>query len=69
VQTYLKGIDYPASKEDLISTARSNEAPKEVMDILNKAAERPVRRSSGRDESLRGDQVTGRFPDRSHDRK
>ncbi len=36
VQTYLKGIDYPADKEKLISTARDNQAPPEVMDILKK---------------------------------
>jgi hypothetical protein len=36
VQTYLKGIDYPARKEDLIQKARANGAPGEVMDLLQK---------------------------------
>jgi hypothetical protein len=34
VQTYLKGIDYPARKNDLLRTARDNGAPEEVMDLL-----------------------------------
>jgi hypothetical protein len=34
VQTYLKGIDYPAQKEDLVRKARDNGAPQDVMDIL-----------------------------------
>ena len=34
VQTYLKGIDYPASKDNLLKVAKSNGAPKEVMDVL-----------------------------------
>ena len=34
VQTYLKGIDYPASKDDLLKTAKSNGAPQEVVDVL-----------------------------------
>lgn len=34
VQTHLKGVHYPAKKEDLVKTARENGAPKEIMDIL-----------------------------------
>lgn len=34
VQKYLKGMDYPASKEDLISHARKNKAPEEVISML-----------------------------------
>ena len=33
-QRYLKGVDYPASKEELISTARDNGAPQEMIDDL-----------------------------------
>lgn len=36
VQSHLKGVDYPARKEDLIRKARENGAPDEVMDILQK---------------------------------
>ncbi|HQG31274.1 MAG TPA: DUF2795 domain-containing protein [Deltaproteobacteria bacterium] len=35
VEKYLKGIDYPASKKDLIDKARSNGAPEEICDILD----------------------------------
>ncbi len=34
LQKYLKGTDYPAKKEDLVSTAQGNGAPSEVMDQL-----------------------------------
>ncbi len=34
VQSYLKGISYPAKKDDLVKTAKSNGAPKEVMKVL-----------------------------------
>ncbi len=35
IQNYFKHADYPAQKEDLISLAQSNNAPKEVIDQLN----------------------------------
>lgn len=34
IQKYLKGVDYPASKEDLVSAAEENDAPEEVIDAL-----------------------------------
>lgn len=39
VEKYLKGVDYPASKDDLIKKARSNGAPEDVIDILNDLTE------------------------------
>ena len=39
VQVHLKGVHYPAKKEDLISTARKNGAPEEIMDILERMTE------------------------------
>jgi hypothetical protein len=39
VQSYLKGVSYPASKEDLVRTARANGAPQEVMQIIQGFAE------------------------------
>lgn len=36
IQRYLGGIRYPASKSDLIDTAKSNNAPPPVIDILNR---------------------------------
>ncbi len=35
LEKYLKGIDYPASKDDLLQKARSNGAPDEVIDMIN----------------------------------
>jgi rubrerythrin len=34
VEKYLKGQSYPASKDDLIETARDNRAPGEVMEVI-----------------------------------
>lgn len=34
VQLYLKGIEYPASKDELLRAARSNDAPDEVIDVI-----------------------------------
>ena len=36
VEKYLKGMDYPAGKEDLIDHAEEMEAPDEVIELLNK---------------------------------
>jgi len=34
VQSYLSGVSYPASKNDLLAAAKRNGASSEVMDIL-----------------------------------
>ena len=34
LQKHLKGVDYPASKDDLVSAAESNGAPGEIVDAL-----------------------------------
>ncbi len=39
VQQYLQDVDYPADKEDLISTAKSNNAPQDVIQELEGLAE------------------------------
>jgi hypothetical protein len=36
VQKFLKGIDYPAKKQDLIEHAKKNNASNEVLEDLNK---------------------------------
>ncbi len=33
-QKYLKGMDYPASRQDVIDHAKSNDAPQEMIDDL-----------------------------------
>lgn len=35
IERYLKGISYPASREDLINKAKENNAPSDVMHVLN----------------------------------
>ncbi len=49
LQKHLKGISYPASKDDVVSTAESNGAPDEIVDAL---------RSASQDEFSGPDQVT-----------
>ena len=34
VQKYLKGVDYPAKKRDLVETAKKNAAPNEVVQVI-----------------------------------
>jgi uncharacterized protein DUF2795 len=34
VQSYLAGVDYPASKNDLVKTAKHNGAPEEILALL-----------------------------------
>ncbi len=35
VQTYLKGIEFPASKDEIIECATENNAPEPVLYLLN----------------------------------
>lgn len=35
IALYLKGISFPCSKDDLINHATSNNAPDDVLDVLN----------------------------------
>ncbi len=34
LQKHLKGMDYPASKDDLVEHARGQDAPEEVLNLL-----------------------------------
>jgi Protein of unknown function (DUF2795) len=38
LQKHLKGADYPASKDDLVSLAEDNGAPSEIVDALRSAS-------------------------------
>ena len=38
VRQYLRGVDYPANKEQLISTAEDNDAPDELLDRIGTLA-------------------------------
>lgn len=39
IQTYLEGASYPADKAALVECARSNGAPREVMDVIERLDE------------------------------
>ncbi len=39
VATYLKGIDYPAKKDDLAQHAKKNGAESEVIEVINRMPE------------------------------
>jgi hypothetical protein len=39
LQKYLGGVDYPASKDDLVQTARSNGAPDDLISALEDSNE------------------------------
>lgn len=36
VQKYLKGVDYPAKKRALVDQAKKNDAPQEVMEVIQR---------------------------------
>jgi hypothetical protein len=40
VQKHLSGVDYPASRDDLVSTAERENAPQEVLDALKNLPDR-----------------------------
>ncbi len=40
LQLYLKGINYPANKQKIVQTAKSNNAPDNVMSFLNRLPDR-----------------------------
>lgn len=40
VQKHLKGVDYPAHKRDLIKHARDQDAPEEVLSLLEAMADK-----------------------------
>ncbi|MBE0480930.1 MAG: DUF2795 domain-containing protein [Dehalococcoidia bacterium] len=44
IQVYLKGIDYPVNKQQLVDHARSNNAPENVMSFITRFPERTYTR-------------------------
>ena len=40
IQVYLKGIDYPVGKQEIIQTAQNNGAPQDVMQYLDRLPEK-----------------------------
>jgi hypothetical protein len=39
LQKYLKGVDYPASRDELVQAAESNGAPDEIVEALRNASQ------------------------------
>ncbi len=37
LRKHLKGVDYPASRDDLVTAAESNGAPQDIVDALRNA--------------------------------
>jgi len=40
VNFYLKGMDFPAGREDLVRQAQQNDAPPEVLDVIKRMPDR-----------------------------
>ena len=40
IERYIRGVDFPADKENLVQQARENNAPNEVVDLMNDFPER-----------------------------
>lgn len=39
VQKYLRDVDYPVTKEDLLAQAKRNEAPQDILDTIERIPE------------------------------
>jgi hypothetical protein len=52
IQKYLKGVDYPAGKDDLASAAESNGAPPEIVEALRNASQDSFDGPSGVQQAL-----------------
>ncbi len=42
VEKYLKGIDFPAEKNDLINHAKGNKAPEDVLHVMENLEEKRI---------------------------
>lgn len=40
VERYIKGVDFPANKQDLIEQARKNNAPSDVLNVMDRFSDR-----------------------------
>ena len=63
LQTYLKGIDYPAGRQDLITHARKNSAPESVITVLEGFSDRTYRSAAEVSEEF-GSEIRGGRPAR-----
>jgi len=63
LQTYLRGIDYPAGRQDLINHARKNNAPENVITVLEGFSDRSYRSAAEVSEEF-GSEIRGGRPAR-----
>jgi len=63
LQTYLRGIDYPAGRQDLINHARKNQAPEGVITVLEGFSDRSYRSAAEVSEEF-GSEIRGGRPAR-----
>lgn len=47
LQKHLKGVDYPASKQDLVERAKSNGADKKMLDMLEQLPDEEFQTPTG----------------------
>jgi hypothetical protein len=52
VQKYLAGVDYPATKDQLMEAARGNKASDEVLDLLDGLPDREFEGPTGVSEAV-----------------
>ncbi|MCK9297774.1 MAG: DUF2795 domain-containing protein [Methanoculleus sp.] len=64
LQTYLKGMDYPAGRQDLIAHARKNQAPESVITVLEGFSDRSYRSAAEVSEEF-GSEIRGGRPARA----
>ena len=43
LQSYLRGMDYPAGRQDLVARAKENGAPESVIDVIEQFGDRTYR--------------------------
>jgi len=64
LQVYLRGIDYPAGRQDLIDHARKNQAPENVITVLEGFSDRSYRSAAEVSEEF-GSEIRGGRPERT----
>lgn len=52
IQLFLKGVDYPANKQKLLQAAKTNGAPQNVIDVMNKLPDRSFNQANEVEEAF-----------------
>ena len=53
LQEYLRGVDYPAMKQDMMDAARSNSAPQDIMSMMDKLPDKTYNSPADVEEEFR----------------